>query len=465
MRSLSLLAPAMAALILLSAGCVSRSAGFSRARDTVRERTKLEVPSDDDMAGVRKDILSRPLTAESAARLALASSPDVQAVLANIGVARAKVVGALRLPNPRADLGVHYHASSGALDLDVGVTIELVDLLLLPARGAVASELLDASALEAASMLLEVAYGARIAFFEYQGAAQILELRKTVTYAAAQSAAIAAKLLEAGNVPELEALNERALYEETRLALARAEVQEATARERLNAALGLFGEPGASWKTEGRIPDPDAFDAATLESRAIAANLDLSALEKRHGASASQSDLAWAEGFLPEIEAGIGFERENDETDWGYGPRVGVSVPLFYQGQGEVAAAEAQMLGAKSRHASTAIRVRATARALALQLSGARQSAEFYKTTLLPLREKIVDETLRQYNAMNLGPFQVLQAKRDQVEAARAHVEVLRDYWVTRTQVDMLLAGRAPAMPTGLTIPDQRSDSGARDQH
>jgi cobalt-zinc-cadmium efflux system outer membrane protein len=48
------------------------------------------------------------------------------------------------------------------------------------------------------------------------------------------------------------------------------------------------------------------------------------------------------------------------------------------------------------------------------------------------------------FNAMNLGVFQLMQAKRDQIEAARAYVQALREYWTARAEVDQLLAGRLP---------------------
>lgn len=446
---------------LLVTGCLSSGAGYDLTRSTVKDRTALDVPLAEDAGAVRKRLLSKPLTADGAARLALVNSANVALALSNVGVSRAQLLGTLRLPNPHAEFGAHFHGEE--VDLELVGSIDIVPLLMLPARQAAASELLDAASLEAASTLVDVAFGAKIAFYEHQAAAQVLELRRTVTYAAAQSSEIAARLREAGNVPELEALNERALYEETRLALARAEVTEVTARERLNAAMGLYGEEGAAWRSAARLSEPDGFEVGDLEAEALEKNLELAALKKRYGAASVQSDLAQAEGFLPSIELGASAEREDGE--WKAGPHIGLEVPLFYQGQAEVAAAEAQMTVAQSSVGVTATRVRSTARALIFQLGAARRSAEFYQTTLLPLRERIVQETLHQYNAMGLGPFQVIQAKRDQIEAARAYVEVLRDYWITRTQVDMMLAGRAPSMPSGLAPPDARLDNGARDRH
>ena len=61
---------------------------------------------------------------------------------------------------------------------------------------------------------------------------------------------------------------------------------------------------------------------------------------------------------------------------------------------------------------------------------------------MLPLRQKVVEETQLQYNAMLVGVFQLLQAKREQIEAGARHIDQLRECWIARTNVEELLAGR-----------------------
>ncbi|MGZ9187773.1 MAG: TolC family protein, partial [Candidatus Binatia bacterium] len=46
------------------------------------------------------------------------------------------------------------------------------------------------------------------------------------------------------------------------------------------------------------------------------------------------------------------------------------------------------------------------------------------------------------YNAMQLGPIQLLRAREQQIETGAAYVEVLRDYWLARTDLAQLLSGR-----------------------
>jgi len=43
---------------------------------------------------------------------------------------------------------------------------------------------------------------------------------------------------------------------------------------------------------------------------------------------------------------------------------------------------------------------------------------------------------------MQLGPIQLLRAREQQIETGAAYVEVLRDYWLARTELAQLLSGR-----------------------
>ncbi len=441
-----------------AAGCVSSDAGYANARSVASSRAGLDArwgdEDDFDVAGARKKILAAPLTANSAVQLAVLSNAQVQAGFARLGIARGRLVRALRLPNPELDGALFFHEDTDAPDIELGATIDLTSLFMIPARESVASMELDAASLEAAGIAMDVALEARVAFLDFQTAQQTRDLRRTVTFAMAQSSEAAQKLLEAQNVPELDALNEQAVYAESRVQLAAAEGDVVTARERLNAAMGLWGAEGARWTVDSRIPDPAEVELKLddVERVALSKSLDLEIFRKRYAAAAKRIDLAHAEGWVPDIGAGVAGELEQNE-EWGVGPRVTVGLPLFYQGQGEVAVAEAERALQQQLHTGDAVRVRSAARALVSRLSIARDRALFYRKTLLPLRERIVAETQRSYNAMGIGVFQLIMAKRDQIETGRAYLEALREYWITRAEVESLTAGRLPPMRATMMAP------------
>jgi cobalt-zinc-cadmium efflux system outer membrane protein len=64
---------------------------------------------------------------------------------------------------------------------------------------------------------------------------------------------------------------------------------------------------------------------------------------------------------------------------------------------------------------------------------------------VLPLRERIVREMQLQYNAMQVGVFELLRAREQQIQAAIAYVDALLDYWLARTDLEQLLSSRVPS--------------------
>ena len=67
---------------------------------------------------------------------------------------------------------------------------------------------------------------------------------------------------------------------------------------------------------------------------------------------------------------------------------------------------------------------------------------------MLPLRERIVNEAQLQYNAMQLGPFQLLRAREQQIETAVGYIETLREYWIARADLVQISSGRLPTSMT-----------------
>jgi outer membrane protein TolC len=190
------------------------------------------------------------------------------------------------------------------------------------------------------------------------------------------------------------------------------------------------------------LPEPVSVAALVkdVESRAVAASLELAAGKRRLEHAAGRARVARVEGWVPELRAGVSAERA--EEGWGVGPAVEVEVPLFYQGQGETDGALAELRRERQLSSHTAIVVRARARALASRLLTAERGVHLYQQTVLPLRKRIVTESLLQYNAMQIGVFQLLAAKRDAIEAERMRLELLGEYWSVRNELERLLSGK-----------------------
>lgn len=436
--------------LLAGLGCAPTHAGYATVQQLGNERLRVKpVWKHAESAPARAKIdvqlkkwLAEPLTADSAVRVAILNSPSLQASFEGLGSARAALVRALRIPNPTASAALRFDGSARP-ELDLSLTEDLTELVFIGMRDGVAQAELDAGALDVVGAALTLGYQVRAAFYRHQAALQQGELRRTALSALQASFEVARSLRQAGNVSELSLANEQSAYEEARLAFSRSVTELNVSREQLNALLGL-SDAGAKWTVEPRLPAlPESeVGVADLERRALANSLDLRAIKVRFDAAARRASLARWRGVLPELRAGVTAERQ---SEWSLGPLVELELPLFYQGQGETGAAVSEMRRQKSLFDAFVARLRATARATTARLAAARGNVTHYRDTVLPLRQRILTASLSEYNAMSIGVFQLLEAKRGQLQAASSLVELLRDYWLSRADAEQLLAGSLPS--------------------
>jgi outer membrane protein TolC len=122
-------------------------------------------------------ILSAPLTADSAVRLALLNNKDLQASFEDLGMARGDLLRALRLPNPSAEGGLLYEESGGSPDVELSLSQDLSELILLPIRSGAAQAEFASVKLEIAGRAMDLILEVRKAFYNYLADQQILELR------------------------------------------------------------------------------------------------------------------------------------------------------------------------------------------------------------------------------------------------------------------------------------------------
>jgi cobalt-zinc-cadmium efflux system outer membrane protein len=428
--------------------CAPRNAGFDSVQVLLQERAGLDTQwrqlSGDPVVDRRVvELLAAPIGPEEAVDIALLKNADLQARFEDLGIARGRLVEASRPANIEVDGDIGNFAGDRRSDFGFAATTDLARLLFLPLRRGVASAGLDAARIETGGAAMQFAYGVRNAFYDYQAAEQLLELDRTVLEAAAASYDAAERLYDAGNIPVLELANERAFYEQAQSDATLAEAAALSRREELNAWMGLSGTE-TNWESAGRLAEPlsedEIPDAATLEARAIEDSLDLLGLEYRYTESARRANLARAEGLLPSLRAGAQVGREESLRQTG--PVVSIELPVFDQGQGRVEAARAQMRQVEQQYGARAVRIRAAVRAARNELAIATRRVEHYQSVLLPLWEQIINETGRQYNAMQVGVFQLLVTRREQIRTGQDYVMALRNYWHARSRLDQILAGR-----------------------
>ncbi|MBW2487506.1 MAG: TolC family protein, partial [Deltaproteobacteria bacterium] len=193
------------------------------------------------------------------------------------------------------------------------------------------------------------------------------------------------------------------------------------------------------------LPDipKDEMPLEHVESMAIENRLDLAAERKATEALAQALGITIDWRWVGHIEVGISRERETDRT-WVTGPDLAIELPIFNQRQTDIARLKAQLRRSQSRLTAQAVDIRSEVRSLRNRLIMKRNIIDHYRQTVLPLREQIVDLTLKNYNYMLTGAFDLIMAKQQEFEAYQKSLGAIRDYWIIRAEMQRSLGGLLP---------------------
>jgi cobalt-zinc-cadmium efflux system outer membrane protein len=436
-------------LALQLAGCASLPAdrGYSTTAGLVEERTGVRPAwSFDSPPGDATALPTKPLTVEQAVRWSLLHSPRVRVAEARLGFSRAELESARRVANPSFGYAELYVRDGDGEQITRSYTFGLTDLLMLTARKRLATGELDRQGQLAAVELLEHCLAVEVAWYDAVATAQIVRLRESIATAADSSAQLAQRFLDAGNIDRLSYSIQRAAAAEAHIDLLRARAEGRRARAELAALLALPAE--AAWSTLDELPppapvelDPDRIVQLALEQR-----LDLAAARRTVSLREDALGVVKRWRWLGSVE--VGHEHES-EVDGGVirGPTLSIELPIFNQGQGAIAEAQAELVDARARLDELALGVEREARLGIESLSGAHAIAEHYRTELLPPREEIVERTQERVNFMLTGVFELISVKKAEYDAYEGYLAAVRDYWVQRAQLRSLAGGRLPDEP------------------
>ncbi len=448
MRCPALLALAAAAL----AGC-STAPGDDRAAvdQQLRDRTAVTAstpaataiePTDEVLALLRAGVDD-----DAAVRIALLHNHRVRAAYERLGIARAELVQAGLLRNPVFDGDARFF--DGGTELELGLAQPFLDLFFRPLRERAAAHELAAARAWITAELIELVFAVRRAMVTLRAAERVAQLQRDGLQAAVAAHELALALHAAGNVTDRDLALERLGESRARLDLAAAELAVHEAREPVQALLGLWGEQ-TSWSTAGALADDPLanVDLAHVESRAIERSLALAAHRARLDAFAQRVGLASWQRWLPDGAAGISAVRDPG-GEWGLGPHLALELPLFDARTTARERERHQLDAGMHEQVQLAVEIRSAARTLRERAARLADRARFLRDVHLPQRAAVLRTTLQTYNAMQIGVFDVLVQRQQQLLDAREHVATLRDAHLARLDLQQLLAGGLPATAGG----------------
>ena len=458
MRSMQFfLAVALGSVAL--AGCVSPAPkkAYSDVEKTTGERlppaVRLDVERGELAVQERTKVLLTQglLTADKAVELALLNNPALGEGAQEIAVARAELAQGGTLENPRIHYGIRK--GGGETGYEFSAMMNFMDLAALPLRRKFASGRYEQARLRISHEVLTLASLVKEAFYAAQAAQQRTALRKTAYESFEAASELIDRQRKAGNINALEHAREKAAGEEAGVEFTRAEAEAEQSRERLSALMGV--QDRAPWtvdETEPALP-ADEPPLAKLEEAALRQRWDLAAA-RRDPAILKQALSINRLGQFGAVSVGIDSEKGLGEPR-GIGPAIEFSLPLFDIQRNTSARLKAEMRRSVFTVAALENQIRLEVRLARSSLVAARKSAERYRSALIPLRRRVAAETLKHYNFMLMGVYDVLRTRREEFDARRESIDAVRDYWTAWAELERALGGNIPAELAALpSVPD-----------
>ena len=449
----------------LASGCatIPRYAGFPDVAKTVESRTSLQLQQYvGALTGLAADriqqLLQEELTVDRALQIAVLNNRSLQATLEELGLARAEVIQASLLKNPIFSGHARVPEEGGGTNLELALAQSVIDTLFLPLRRRVALAQFEQATLKVTDDVLNLLTEVKTAYYTAQAAEQVHALRQTVVETTQAAAELAKRQYAAGNIRDVDLANEQAASQQAQIDLAPSAADLTVAREHLNQLLGLAGPEAMAWRMAAQpleLPAADPPASDELETLALSQRLDLAIL--RQEATALRRSLSVARlGVVPDAAVAINSERE-PAGDRVSGPMWDVPLPIFDFGQANRTRLKAQLRQGAHRLAAMEVTARTQVRTSYERMAAERQVVQRYRDQLIPLRQQIVASSLRHYNYMLIGAFQLLQVKQQEIAARQASIEAVRDYWIARAELERAVGGKLPT--TEATVPAQSPQS------
>ncbi len=388
---------------------------------------------------VSRKSLSDSLTLDDAVRIAAWNNQDIQSVLSEVAVAKAQRRSERMLPNPTLEADVRF--GDGERRADYALTVDLSDLLFYPFKWGAAGAGFRRDKMRAAMELRGLVAEVKMSYYRLQAQEAIRKLLVSMLENAEAAADLSERQRKAGNISVLDRSMQEELKQDATLALSA--VESEVLSERLNFArlLGMGSSENALVLKESTLEIPAGDPSAEeLIPMSMAANPEIAAAKEGAFAAERASTLAnW--NRLPTLRGGVALEQEGSKTF--IGPKVALEIPLDL-GWNAAAKATAGKEAARHRFAAIQDKTAADMKAAVARLSTARNAIRYYRDEVIPLREKVVAETQKQYNFMLLGVYQLIQAKQNEYMARRGLIEAERSYWISHVELERMLGASVP---------------------
>lgn len=426
---------AFTALFVVGCTVPSNTASLATVSEAITARTSRGVPTTLESAELDSappDVdTSDGIDEDEAVALALWREPELVASLASLEVARADVIAAGELPNPRVLLLFPYGAKLG----EGALSLVLDSWITRPGR--IRKAQFDAAAVADRLVThgLDLAHHVRTSFADLCTLRRRLALTMEAERVAARLAEISAARVGAGAATESEAATEAIA-----LALVRDDarsIQLEIARSALELSYLLRCEPvldASAFLDAAHDVDPQ-LDARRLETCALRTRPELSGKRSEIDATLEREGLALVDivklrGIFDvnqkRVESsGHGAEgTTRTHVEFEAGPGVEFDLPVFHRADGARAAAAATFQRQRLELLAIESRVTLEVREARLRLLHANDALASWRVEQVAERESVLRDASSRFARGSASEAQVLLAERALLDARRREIEL-----------------------------------------
>ena len=437
------------ALPALLAGCAQFSAdgGMGDVASGVRQeigKDVVKIASDEQAARAREQVttlLAGPLSAEQAVQVALLNNRTLQAAYNDLGISEAAYVQASLPPKP--SLSLLRVAGTGVANFEVRLIEDILNLITLPRRTAIAAERFGQARYRAIGATLRLAADTRRAYVRAIASRQQVGFLEQTLATADAAARLIAGIGEAGGGDQLDQAEIAAFRAEMGARVAQAKLRVHHDHEALARLLGLSG-PDLAFTLPAELPPlPPALDSPVeVEAEAIKRRVDLEIARREVTALAKSLSLTEATRYVSMLQLSGIFNNESanpltnaDTAINRGGAQIDLQIPIFDTGEARTRTARETYMRALNLLAAKAVDARSEARIAYVTYRATYDIARSWRDRVLPLRQIVSKEIMLRYNTgalagegLRVDLFKYLADTRVRIAANAASLDARRDF-------------------------------------
>ena len=436
-------------------GCATVPADLGRS-EVDRMLTERDVPVSAVSTAELEQLLAEPLTPVSAWQVALVNNAELQAKFARLGFGAADVYAASRLSNPSFSASWLDPDEAGeGTQRTLGIAIPFAELLTLPVRSRFAKAEFAALQASVAHAVLSTAVEVEVAFYRHAVALKLQTLTADRARAAKLGADLAERFDAAGNLEPRELAEIRADSAEAALEQLHHEAEVRSSHARLAQVLGL--STAKVWQIDPTLAAPPSDDPEVefLVDLARNTRLDLAAARTRAEVIADRVGFVGWSRWLGDIHLGYEKETETDGAELD-GPELELEIPIFDQHRDDLLNARADLAERAAELNGLTLAIENDVRLAHAEVKNARARFDVYRQDLVPARTEVVTEAQAEVNFMLTGIFELLEFKKEELEAQEGLLNSVADYWIARAELASAVGKRlavTPGEPVEISVP------------